>query len=193
MSWKKYSGLEGSHAFLSPSSYHWINYSLDKLKTTYANWKAAQRGTILHEHACRSIKLGTMLYPLGTTLDMYVNDAINLRMQPEQPLYFSKYCFGTADAISFKGDRLIIHDLKTGVTPASLHQLEIYAALFCLDYDIRPGDIDSTLRIYQNNNIIEGKASPEIILPYMDTIRTFSEYLREMDEEEGGAEDARII
>lgn len=192
MSWKKYSGLEGNHAFLSPSNYHWINYPIDKLKISYANWRAAQRGTILHDYARRSIELGEMLFPYGTTLDMYVNDAVNLKMQPEQPLYFSKYCFGTADAISFKGDQLIIHDLKTGVTPASLHQLEIYAALFCLDYDIRPGDIDSTLRIYQNNGIIEGKATPEIILPYMNTIQTFSKVLEEIDEE-GGYKDVRFI
>lgn len=185
MSWKKYSNLEGKHAFLSPSSYHWINYDIQKLKTTYANWKAAQRGTVLHEYAARSIKLGVRLYEENTTLGMYVNDAIGLRMRPEQPLYFSPYCFGTADAISFKGDQLIIHDLKTGLTPASLHQLELYAALYCLDYDIRPGDINTTLRIYQNNDILEGIATPEILVPYMDKIQTFSKVLEEMDEEEG--------
>ena len=123
---------------------------------------------------------------------MYVNDAISLRMTPEQPLYLSKYCYGTADAISFVGDRLTIHDLKTGVTPASIHQLEIYAALFCLDYDIRPGDIDSTLRIYQNNNIVEAKADASIILPYMDTIQTFSKVLEEIDEE-GVNRNVRLI
>lgn len=186
MPWKNYSKLipDGSHAFLSPSSYHWYRYDINKLRLVYKNWKAAQMGTVLHDHARRCINFGTRLYDEGTTLDMYVNDAISLRMKPEQTLYYSKYCYGTADAISFKGDKLLIHDLKTGTTPASLHQLEIYAALFCLDYDIRPCDIDSTLRIYQNNSIVESKATPEIILPYMDTIKTFSEVLREMDEEE---------
>lgn len=193
MSWKNYSNLEGSHAFLSPSSYHWTNYDISKLKIVYANWKAAQRGTILHDFARRAIDLGERLFDGGTTLNMYVNDAIDLRMKPEQPLYFSKYCYGTADAISFIGDRLTIHDLKTGITPASLHQLEIYAALFCLDYDIRPGDIDTTLRIYQNNDIIEGRATPEIILPYMDTIQTFSKVLEEIDEEEGVNRNVRLI
>lgn len=192
MNWKRYSALEGSHAFLSPSSYHWINYDLEKLKTTYVNWKAAQRGTILHDLACRNIKEGVMLYPYGTTFDMYVNDAVSLHMKPEQPLHFSKWCYGTADAISFVGDKLIIHDLKTGITPASLHQLEIYAALFCLDYDIRPSDIDTTLRIYQNNEIKEGKGEPEIILPYMQTIQTFSEVLDEIDEE-GVNRNVRLI
>lgn len=192
MSWKRYSGLEGSHAFLSPSNYHWINYDLDKLVLSYRNWKAAQRGTLLHAFAKDCISLERRLFEEGTTLDMYVNDAISLHMQPEQPLYFSKYCYGTADAISFVGDRLTIHDLKTGVTPASLHQLELYAALFCLDYDVKPGDIDSTLRIYQNNNVIEGKASPEIILPYMDKIQTFSKVLEEIDEE-GVNRNVRLI
>ena len=192
MSFKNYSYLEGTHAFLSPSSYAWINYDIEKLKRTYLNHKAAQMGTRLHAYAKESIELGRRLFEEGSTLDMYVNDAINMRMTPEQPLYFSKYCYGTADAISFVGDRLTIHDLKTGVTPASLHQLEIYAALFCLDYDIRPGDIDSTLRIYQNNSIIEGKADPTIILPYMDTIQTFSKVLEEIDEE-GGNRNVRLI
>lgn len=185
MSFKKYSSLEGKHAFLSPSSYHWLNYDISKLKTTYANWKAAQRGTILHAYAKDSINLGVRLFEDKSTLGMYVNDAISLRMTPEQPLYYSPYCFGTADAISFKGDQLIIHDLKTGVTPASLHQLELYAALYCLDYDIHPGDINTTIRIYQNNDILEGFPTPEILVPYMDKIKTFSEVLEEMDEEEG--------
>lgn len=183
MSWKNYSNIEGKHAFLSPSSYHWMNYDIEKLMLSYRNWKAAQRGTLLHAFAKNAIDYGEMLYDGGQTLQMYVNDAISLHMKAEQPLYFSPYCFGTADAISFVGDKLTIHDLKTGITPASLHQLEIYAALYCLDYDIRPGDIDTTLRIYQNNEIIEGKAGPEIILPHMDRIQTFSKILEEIDEE----------
>ena len=185
MSFKKYSTLEGKHAFLSPSSYHWINYDISKLKTAYRNWKAAQRGTQLHAFAKDCITYEQRLLPMNQTLDMYVNDAISLRMSPEQPLYYSPYCFGTADAISFKGDQLIIHDLKTGVTPASLHQLELYAALYCLDYDIRPNEINTTLRIYQNNDILEGTATPEILVPHMDRIQTFSKILEEMDEEEG--------
>lgn len=185
MPWKDYSKIvpEGAHAFLSPSSYHWLNYDIDKLRFTYSNWKAAQRGTRLHAYAKESIELGQRLPRNGTTLSMYVNDAIGLRMKPEQQLYFSKYCFGTADAITFNRNMLRIHDLKTGVTPASLHQLEIYAALYCLDYDIRPGDIKTELRIYQNDDVLTGEPTPEIIVPIMDKIKTFSEILREIDEE----------
>jgi hypothetical protein len=37
---------------------------------------------------------------------MYVNDAIGYQMTPEQPIYYSENCVGTADAISFKNDFL---------------------------------------------------------------------------------------
>lgn len=183
--WKDYSKTvrEGSHAFLSPSSYHWLNYDVDKLVTTYRNWKAAQLGTRLHAYAKESIELNQRLPKSALTLNMYINDAIGFKMRPEQPLYYSKYCFGTSDAISFNRNRLRVHDLKTGVTPASLHQLEVYAALFCLDYDIRPGDIETELRIYQNNDILIGNPTPEIILPIMDKITTFSRVIDEIDEE----------
>lgn len=186
MIWKDHSKVapEGSHAFLSPSNYHWLNYDEEKLIATYRNWKAAQRGTILHAYAKDSIDLGRKLR--GTdTLSMYVNDAIGFRMRPEQRLYFSKQCFGTADAITFRRDKLRIHDLKTGVTPASLHQLEVYNALFCLDYGIRPGDIETELRIYQNDDILIGNPTPEIILPIMDKITRFSNIIEEIDEKEG--------
>ena len=74
---------------------------------------------------------------------MYVNDAIGFRMRPEQPLFYSENCFGTADAISFdeKKKYLRIHDLKTGVGKVKLDQLLIYASLFCLEYNFKPGDM----------------------------------------------------
>ena len=111
---------------------------------------AAQRGTVLHDFACQCIKLGQKLPRSRKTLNMYVNDAINYKMTPEQILYFSPNCFGTADAIVFTNDLLRIHDYKSGVTPAHIEQLRIYAALFCLEYHVEPFDIDMRLRIYQN-------------------------------------------
>ena len=36
MNFAKHSNLEGQHAFLSASGYHWINYSEDKLADAYA-------------------------------------------------------------------------------------------------------------------------------------------------------------
>lgn len=38
---------------------------------------------------------------------------------------------------------LRIHDLKTGISPVHMDQLLIYAALFCLEYKIKPGSIDT--------------------------------------------------
>ena len=115
---------------------------------------------------------------------MYVNDAIGFKMKPEQPLYYSSNCFGTADTISFKNDLLRIHDLKTGVTQASLHQLEIYTALFCLEYNIKPADIDIELRIYQYDDILIGNPTADIILPIMDKIIRFDKILTAIKEEE---------
>ena len=75
--------------------------------------------------------------------------SIGFKLTPEQVLYYSSNCFGTADAISFKDKFLRIHDLKTGVIPAHVEQLEIYAALFCLEYKVKPQDIGMELRLYQ--------------------------------------------
>ena len=50
------------------------------------------------------------------------------KMTPEQILYYSDNCFGTADAILFRNNFLRIHDLKTGKIPAHMEQLEIYAS-----------------------------------------------------------------
>ena len=174
---------EGAHAFLGASKYSWTNYDEEKLRTAYLNHMATLRGTRLHAYACESILLGQKLRRTNQTLNMYVNDAIGYKMRPEQGLYFSPNCFGTADAILFKKNQLRIHDLKTGVTPASLRQLEIYAALFCLEYGIRPGDIDMELRIYQNDDILIGNPHADDILPIMDKIVTFDKIIEGIKEE----------
>jgi hypothetical protein len=85
---------------------------------------------------------------------------------------YSENCFGTADAISFRDEFLRIHDLKTGVTPAHMEQLEIYAALFCLEYKIKPGEIGMELRLYQNDEKIIFQPTAEDIFPIMDKIIT---------------------
>ena len=173
MNFNDHSDLEGLHAFLGGSNYHWINYDEEKLYTSYTNHLAAQQGTILHEFAKECILLGQRLEDVPKTLNMYVNDAIGYKLKPEQILYFSDNCFGTADCIGFKNSMLRIHDLKTGKIPASLHQLEIYAALFCLEYKVKPSDIDIELRIYQNDDILVGVPDAPVILPIMDKIITF--------------------
>ena len=56
-SFNRHSNLEGQHAFLGASNYHWINYSEDKVEETYSKWRAAQRGTKLHAFAADCSRL----------------------------------------------------------------------------------------------------------------------------------------
>jgi hypothetical protein len=184
MQFNKHPYFEGSHAYLGASKYHWINYDDTKLATSYKNHLATLKGTQLHELAAQLIKLGVKLPKSQKTLNMYVNDAIGFKMTPEQVLFHSDNCFGTADSISFRNGTLRIHDLKTGVTPAHMEQLMIYAALFCLEYKIKPGDIHMELRIYQNDEILYFEPTPEDILPIMDKIVRFDKLIASIKEEE---------
>lgn len=185
MNFNKHSALEGQHAFLGASKYHWINYDPDKVAEAYSKFLATQRGTVLHAFAEQCITLGQKLPKSQKTLNMYVNDAIGYKMTPEQILYYSENCFGTADAISFRNHTLRIHDLKTGVIPAHMEQLEIYAALFCLEYDFKPSNLNIELRIYQNNEILVHNPMAEEIVPIMDKIVTFDKVISKIKEQEG--------
>lgn len=181
---KRSSILEGSHAFLGASKYHWINYSEEKLITSYTSHMAKQKGTELHDFAARCIKLGQKLPKSKKTLNAYVNDAIGFKMTPEQVLFYSENCFGTADAISFRKNVLRIHDLKTGVTPASMNQLLIYAALFCLDYKIDPNHIQMELRIYQNDDVAIFEPTADDVKPIMEKIIHFDKVIDKLNSEE---------
>ncbi len=184
MHFNQHFGLEGQHAFLGPSNYHWINYDIAKLDERYLTYKAATLGTELHDYARRSIELGIKLPRSNRTLNMYVNDAIGYRMAPEQILFYSDNCFGTADTISFRRGLLRIHDLKTGKIPASMHQLEVYAALFCLEYAKRPGEISMELRIYQNDDILVEVPEVDIISHIIDKIITLNKRIEQLKVEE---------
>ena len=116
---------------------------------------------------------------------MYVNDAIGYKMTPEQPLYFSENCFGTADAISFKSNMLRIHDLKSGSTPASMNQLLVYSALFCLEYEFDPIDISFELRIYQGDQVLVHNPGAKEIQPIISKIIEFDKILNNIQEERG--------
>jgi len=175
-----HSNLSGRHAFLSPSSYHWLNHSDQKLEARYFAAMAAKRGTDLHALAHEAIRLGVKLARGNKALSTYVNDAIGYRMVCDQPLYSSENCFGCADTICFRRNKLRIHDLKTGITPTSEHQLEIYAALFCLEYSISPFDIEIELRIYQRDEIRVFEPYPETILGIMDKIVEFDQQIESM-------------
>lgn len=182
MNFNKHSDLEGKHAFLSPSNYHWINYTKEKLESVYSNAQATQRGTELHDLASQLIRLGQKLPRTKSTFNAYVNDAISFRMTPEQVLYFSDNCFGTADAISFQDHILRIHDLKTGSTPASMNQLKVYAAIFCLEYGFKPTDIKIWLRIYQSDEVVTYEPEADDIFGIMSTIREFDKCIEELKE-----------
>lgn len=181
MNWTSHSGFVGKHAFLSPSNYHWINYDEDKLDRVFFTATAAQRGSELHAFAHEAIRLGIKLPEVEKTLNRYINDAVGFRMTPEMVLYYSDNCYGTADCIAFRKNKLRIHDLKTGANPASVHQLEVYAALFCLEYRFNPLEIEIELRIYQNDEVQIYDADPDVIFHIMDRIKIFDKrinYLR---------------
>lgn len=173
MRFNQHSDLKGKHAFLSPSTHHWLNYDRQKLEARYYSHTAARRGTDLHNLAHEAIRLGVPLDPSNESLAMYVNDAIELGMDCEQPLFYSENCFGHADTILFTNGVLRVHDLKTGITPTSVKQLEVYAGLFCLEYGVDPFTIDIFLRIYQRESVKEFEAIPEAILSIMDKIVEF--------------------
>ena len=183
MNFNKHFNVEGLHAFLSASKYHWVNYDEEKLATSFNRYQAAQMGTRLHEFACECIRLGIKLPKTKKTLNMYVNDSIGFKMETEQILYYSENCFGTADSISFKNNFLRIHDLKTGVNPSSVTQLEIYTALFCLEYDVNPNEIEIELRLYQNDEIVIHIPLIEDILYIMEKIIRFD---KEIDKLKSG-------
>ena len=59
MHFARHSELTGFHATLSPSTYHWINYTNEKLEVWFSNRVEAARGTALHQYAhdCINVKL----------------------------------------------------------------------------------------------------------------------------------------
>jgi len=182
MIFNTHSGLDGKHAFLSPSNYAWLNYDEQKLTTRFFSVMAARRGTDLHALAHEAVRLGVKLSKSNQALSTYVNDAIGYKMQCEQMLFYSVNCFGTADSISFRRNKLRIHDLKTGITATSEKQLEVYAALFCLEYNYDPNDIEIELRIYQREEIRVFDPHPDSIKVIMATIIEFNQYIEELKE-----------
>lgn len=178
--------MKEAHAFLGASKYSWLNYSEDRLIQVYKNHKAVLEGTKKHEFAAECIRMKQKLEKKKKTLNMYVNDAIFFGMSPEVILMYSDNCFGTADALFFDENEgfLRIHDLKTGSTPAKMEQLYIYDALFCLDYDIRPKDIQIENRIYQFNDKKIVTPSSDIILPIMDKIVRYDAIINNLKDQE---------
>lgn len=207
MNFIRHKELEGKHAILAPSQPYWLNYDEEQLFQKYVSGYAQSMGTALHELAESLIRNGIKLKKTDRTVVLvhllnsgiprpaidldriynnfmtYVNDAIGFKLTPEQPLVYSEYCFGTADAISFRNNLLRIHDYKSGTTVPKMEQLLVYAALFCLEYKFKPGEIEFELRIYHNDSIIYDNPTAEDIVPIMDTIIRHDKYFREINGE----------
>jgi len=211
MQWNDHKQLEGKHAFLGASNFHWINWNDQIFENRYYSQFATTIGTAIHAlaHDCilNRTKLNKhdrhliemTLYHVFIPKDAYdpddilmnlipfVNDAIGYHMSSEILLYYNNYCFGTCDAISFneKEKLLRIHDLKTGSTPAHMEQLLIYAALFCLEYHKNPHQFRTELRIYQNFNILVETPETDDIEAFMNLIQNRSQTIMSYLEREG--------
>ena len=203
MDWKDYSDLKNSHAFLGGSNYAWRNYDFEKLEKMIIASYANSIGTAIHEYAAKNIKAKFRMNKndrhsvlrhltveckipqkavdidfIFPNLVNYVNDCIGFGLDPEVRLYFSKMCFGTADAISFENNVLQISDLKTGKTQASFTQLENYAAMFCLNYNVKPNRIDKIIfRIYQFGEVLVAEPPTDILDPIIHQIVEFNKFL----------------
>ena len=184
MIFTKHSNLEGLHAPFGASQSAWLRYDDEKILATYNNMKAKEMGTRLHAWAKETIDLGIKQPRSKKTIYAYVNDAIGYKMDTEVVLFYSPRFFGTADAICFRNGTLRIHDLKTGVTKVHMEQLMIYAALFCLEYKIKPTDIEIELRIYQSDEVLYHNPPAEDIKSIMDRIIYLDKMLERLDCEE---------
>lgn len=175
MRFTDHSQLANQHAVLSASQNAWTNYTVEEMDASFHSKLAAARGTELHDVAAKLIRLGLYLADTTATINQYVNDAIGFRMTPEQVLFVSMNAFGTADAISFRDNVLRIFDLKTGVIEASVRQLEVYAAFFCVEYKKDPFKLDEIdLRIYQNDEVKMYKGDPRVIAQIIEKTKSFS-------------------
>ena len=183
MKFNNHRNLEGKHAIFSASQPAWLRYDDEKLVTVFNNLKAKEQGTKLHAWAKDTIDLGIKQPKGKKTLYQYVNDAIGFGMSTEVVLYYSDRFYGTADAICFRNNMLRIHDLKTGRGPVHLEQLMVYAALFCLEYKMKPESIDIELRIYQNDDVLIHNPGCDEIREIMDLIIRFDKILQQEEED----------
>ena len=201
MNWNRHYKLEGLHAPLGASKPNWALDEDEQFRQRILSFYASSIGTKLHAIAKKYISNHFKMHKYdksSVVLDLiddgipaqvidildfdsmfvnlmaYVNDAVGFGMDAEILLYFSDNCFGTADTIGYfeKQRCLRIHDLKTGKTPAKIEQLLIYAALFCLEYHVKPEELNEIeLRIYQLSEVLVHKPSAEEIRYFMNRIQ----------------------
>ena len=184
MIFTRHSNLEGLHAPFGASQSAWLRYDDEKILSVYSSMKAKEMGSRLHAWAKETIDLGIKQPRSKKTIYSYVNDAIGFKMATEVILFYSPRFFGTADAICFRNGILRIHDLKTGKTAVHIEQLMIYAALFCLEYKVKPSDIEVELRIYQNDEVLYHRPQPDEIAAIMDRIIYLDKLLEKIDYKE---------
>lgn len=206
MIWHDHSKLAGTHAFLSASQSSWRNKNAEELIDAKKNSFSQQIGTLLHAYAAdcikykeklrksdeRGVKFDLMrkgvpeyaidMHRIYPTFMSYVNDAVGYGLNPEMVLYYSNECYGTADAIDMDGKLLRIHDLKTGVKPAKMDQLMIYAGLFFLEYGVNPGAIQTELRIYQTDEVLVYEPDADELREVMDDIVEKDRIIKAMNE-----------
>lgn len=206
MIWHDHSKLAGTHAFLSASQSSWRNKNAEELIDAKKNSFSQQIGTLLHAYAAdcikykeklrksdeRGVKFDLMrkgipeyaidMHRIYPTFMSYVNDAVGYGLNPEMVLYYSNECYGTADAIDMDGKLLRIHDLKTGVKPAKMDQLMIYAGLFFLEYGVNPGAIQTELRIYQMDEVLVYEPDVDELREVMDDIVEKDRIIKAMNE-----------
>ncbi len=194
MTLKKPSLPPGAHAFLSPSTYTWLDQDEEKLRASYFRKQQTQRGDKLHVYSQMAIELKQPQPNDGTTVATYINDAIGFRMEAEVPLYYSEDCFGTADALSCRPEQwadgtfitLRISDLKTGFHEADIRQLLIYAGIFFWQFRdmFNPMKVRVVLRIYQNDHIVEHQPDAMEIREVMSKIKFAAAVIAKMREED---------
>ena len=151
----------------------------------YCKYMYLSEDLVVGDYAKKLISnLKTLPKEVFDAVKFYINDGVGYKMNIEQPLYYSDHIFGHADTISFRNNVLHIHDLKTGANPAHMEQLKVYAALFCLEYAIKPSTIEIELRIYQWDGISIVKPELEEIVEIMDRIITSEKIAQKVEKEE---------
>jgi hypothetical protein len=65
MRFNKHTKIQGEHAFLSPSNYHWINYTIGRLAERWTAAQASAWGVAQHEYAMTEIRAGRLSDHVG--------------------------------------------------------------------------------------------------------------------------------
>ena len=82
--------------------------------------------------------------------------------------------------MTIRPSRFIPNDKSPVSSIPSIHQLEVYDAIFCLEYDIQPGSIDHELRIYQSDQVLIHEPEIDDIAHIMDRIVVFDKRINEI-------------